>query len=562
MPKFDWLLCTMRRLFTIIVLLVSFCSCGQKGVHKVVNDASVLLSERPDSSLALLRSICIDDIHCNKDKARYALLKSAAYDKNYLDISSDSLISIALNYYMGHKGCDKQLMGAYYYSGIVYKNSGDYERAVVSFEKAENIAEAIEDYYHIGLINRNKADIFNGRNNIKEAIELEKKAITSFEKANAPLYLLYAQLSLAVLYNNDKDYESSASLLDSIEHCNADPYFINKCRLLRAEGMIAENNNLKKAIDTYLSVPEEYYHFSDYGRLAIAYERIGQKDSSDMMMGKAYQNARNNLDSASIDFMKARVSVSREDYKTAHDLVFHAALVQDSLTRVLLSQSLNNAQRDYYRQDAQMQELRAEHEHRNGVLTIIIIVLLFSLIIVILIGRNREKKEVIKEQMAQISMQGKELLEAIKANAFLVSSVFCDKYFNLERIATVYYNCSNDKEKEHLLDEFKKQADGIKNDKNFFPDLEKLLNINCNNIMVKIREQIPQIKGTNIRILALLYAGMPYVFIQILIRSQSTNALKTAKNRLKKTILESDAKDKELFLSLLNINKMIKASHK
>lgn len=550
----------MRHFFLFWGLLALVLSCNRLATRKSLDSASDLLAEKPDSSLAILESIRIDDFPSKKDRARYALLKSAAYDKNYIDICSDSLIGIAVDYYAGHRGNDKQAMGAFYYNGIVLKNAGSYEKAIVSFEKAERIAVSLGDYYHMGLINRNKSEIFNARNNIKDAIIHEKKAIQFFDKADAPLYSLYAKLNLAVCYNNDKDYTSAFSVLDSIDNSGTDSFFAYKCRLLRAEGMIAENIDLQDAVKMYLSVPEDYYFYVDFGRLAIAYDRLGQRDSSDIMIDKAYHASRNKLDSATVDFMKARIAVNREDYKIAHDLVFHASLVQDSLTRVLLAQSVNNAQRDYYREDALLQELRSEQERKNGIIIVIITILISSLIIVTLVGRNRKKDEYLKEQMAQISIKGAALSDTIKQNAILVSSIFNERYFHLETISSGYYSCSSNKEKERLLDEFKKQINTIKDDKQLFSDLENLLNKNCDNVMAKLREQVPSIKGKSIKIISLLFAGIPYDFIQLLIGSQSVFALRTSKSRYKKAILASGARDKDLFLSLLYTKRAIKES--
>lgn len=547
----------MRHIFLFIGLLALTLSCEVLATHKELDAAADLLSERPDSALVILESIRFDGISCKKNRARYALLKSAAYDKNYIDICSDSLIGIAVDYYSGREGSEKQAMGALYYNGIVLKNAGSYEKAIVLFEKAERIAESIGDNYHLGLINRNKSEIFNARNNIKEAITYEKKAIHFFDRADAPLYSLYAKLNLAVCYNNDKDYPSALSVLDSIENSSANTYFAYKCRLLRAEGMIAENIDLKNAIKLYLSVPENHYFYTDFGRLAIAYDRLGQRDSSNIMIEKAYHASRNELDSASVDFMKARIAVNREDYKAAHDLVLNASLVQDSLTRVLLVQSVNNAQRDYYREDAMLHELRSEQERKNWMFIVIITLLISSLIIVTLIGRNRRKDEFIKEQMAQLSVNGAALSDTIKQNAVLVSSLFNEKYFHLERLSSRYYSCSSNNDKEKMLNEFKRQINTIKDDERLFSDLENLLNKNCDNVMAKLREQVPSIKGNNIKIISLIFAGIPYDIIQILIGSQSVFALRTAKNRYKKAIISSDAKDKDLFLSLLSTNQAL-----
>ena len=509
------------------------------------------MTDRPDSSLAILQSIRLDDIQNRKDRARYAILKSAAYDKNYIDICSDSLISIAVNYYSERHGNNRQRMMAWYYNGIVLKNAGEYERAVVSFEKAERIAESIGDNYHVGLVNQNKAVVFNARNNVIEAISFAKKAIEAFDRADKPLYSIYSKLTLARLYTTNKDYGSAESVLDSIEPDSPDEYFLNSCRIMRANGLAADNRDLHKAVEIFRLVPEQMFHITDYGRLAIVCERLGQKDSSDLMKECAYRNCRNDLDTATVDFMVSRIASERRDFEMAYRLTMNAALVQDSLTRILLSQSINNALRDYYREDARLQEYLARQERKNAVFSIIVILLVFSLIIVLMDSQSRKKNEQIKEQITLITMQREELSKAIKNNALLVSSLFNEKYFHLERISADYYDCSNPRDKERLLKEFKEQTDKIKDNTILFSDLENLLNINCDNVMAKLREQFPRIKERNLRIISLFFAGMPYELVHILVNGQSVSALKTTRSRFRKLIMDSQAKDKEQFLSLL-----------
>lgn len=543
---------TMRKAIILSICVALIWDCVQVDYQHALEDASALFQVRPDSSLAILQSFKLNDLKSNKDRAMYALLKSAAYDKNYIDLQSDSLTSIAVDYYSGRRGYSAQELMAWYYHGIVQKNAAEYEKAIVSFEIAERLAETTQDDYYLGLICQNKAVVFNARNNIVEAIICIKKAVDSFDRAGKPLYSIYAKLALARLYTTNKDYNLAEEILDSIEPESPNEYFLNDCRLLRANGLAADNKNLSKAVRLYTMVPEEYFHITDYGRLAIAYERLGQKDSASLMTEKAYRNCNNELDSASVDFMISRVEFERHNYKSAYDLALNASMVQDSLTRILLTQSVNNALKDYYHEDAKQQELKVKQERKLSAMSIIIIVLSFSIILLVLCLNSRKKDETIKEQMAQISLQHDEMSRVLRDNALMVSSAFNEKYFHLEKISTEYYSCTNTREKENLLKRFKQQIGKIKDDEQLFSDLDALLDKNCNGVMSKLKEQVPEISGRNLRTISLLFAGMPYRLVQILMGSQSVNALKTAKNRYRNTIKDSNAIDKELFLSLLS----------
>ena len=94
------------------------------------------ISEDPQRALDSLRTVSAGDIPGRENRARAALLHSMALDKNYIDVSSDSIISTAVDWYSRHGSPDEKLK-AYYYQGRVYENAGDDEAAMESFVRAE-----------------------------------------------------------------------------------------------------------------------------------------------------------------------------------------------------------------------------------------------------------------------------------------------------------------------------------------------------------------------------------------------------------------------------------------
>ena len=123
-----------------------------------------------------MESIAPDDLKTREEKARFTLLKTAALNKNNVEISDDSLISIAVDYYSNRKDPRHRMM-AHYYHGLVQDNAGEYTTAIVSLEKAEKDALAIGDHLYAGLIYRTKGDIFNKSNNNQAVSACFKDAI-------------------------------------------------------------------------------------------------------------------------------------------------------------------------------------------------------------------------------------------------------------------------------------------------------------------------------------------------------------------------------------------------
>lgn len=83
--------------------------------------AESLLQEHPDSVLYIIKTYADKTESLSKGEyARYCLLYCAACDKNYIDLTSDSTIIIAVNYFADKAGKYRYLSN--YYHGIALKN--------------------------------------------------------------------------------------------------------------------------------------------------------------------------------------------------------------------------------------------------------------------------------------------------------------------------------------------------------------------------------------------------------------------------------------------------------
>ena len=82
----------------IILLLLGITGCRKHyPVAEKLLQAEAVMNEHPDSALNLLKGIEQPELQTREHHARYALLYSQALDKNYIDLTNDSLINIAVD---------------------------------------------------------------------------------------------------------------------------------------------------------------------------------------------------------------------------------------------------------------------------------------------------------------------------------------------------------------------------------------------------------------------------------------------------------------------------------
>lgn len=541
----------MKRLSIALWFLLVCISC-KTGVYANLDYAESILHEKPDSALLALKAIETSQLKTREAKARYALLLSAAYDKNYIDIKSDTLISVATSYYSEH-GAPRYRMLAWYYDGIVLKNGSQHTASIIAFEKAEKEAKALDDNYQLGLIFRNKAEVFSYNYNDKDAIECCKKTIYHFELANAPAYKASAELYLATAYSNNKQFYEADSLFSFILEHYSDPKLTAYSNIRKAGILVKTNSDSKQALSLYRQAPLRYYSKFDFSNRALAHERVMEKDSADFWLSKAYSRCYNAVDSTAINSITSHILHHRGNYETAFSMLEQVLSMEDSLTRSKLFQSVTGAQRDYYISENLRQEEQLHHARQQRIQGWIIGLLLALTGILLFWGYSREKDRQLQEQINRLALKEKELAHSNKTNAHLLGSLFSARIEHLDQLYRDYINTENKQEREDLFKQIKQTVSSLRHTPEAFEALEQDLDRYCDGVMSKLRTQVPKIRGNNLQIITLFFAGFSYEAVQLIMNSVSIESLKTARSRFRKEILAAHAPDEAFLLEMLEV---------
>ena len=171
--------------------------CGSSdAVDDRLTIAEELMEERPDSALCILNDILESEIRGNRIKARYALLKSIALDKNYIDTTTFEVLQPAIDYYLTEGNADEKLR-TLYYKGRIHRNAGEYDLAMQMYLSGLDLEGEITDsltfsrllvaqgtlfyrqYQIQGFVNNNlkAGDIFGKKGEIQSQLRCYGKAL-------------------------------------------------------------------------------------------------------------------------------------------------------------------------------------------------------------------------------------------------------------------------------------------------------------------------------------------------------------------------------------------------
>ncbi|MDE5728321.1 MAG: hypothetical protein K2H94_09415 [Duncaniella sp.] len=186
-------------LMPLYILTLAGCG-GRSQAMQSMDLAEELMPLRPDSSLAVLDAISPESLRGAEEEARYALLKSIAFDKNYIDTTSLDVIQPAVDYYLKHGSADEKLRTCHY-QGLIYVHRGELDMAMQTFLKGEAIGRNATDSLTLALLYVAKGMVNYRSYQIKEFVSNDLKAskiLHQIDDTNRELQCLIKVLNGAI----------------------------------------------------------------------------------------------------------------------------------------------------------------------------------------------------------------------------------------------------------------------------------------------------------------------------------------------------------------------------
>lgn len=210
-------------LLIILLIVCLTCGCQRSQVNKQLDLAEAVMEEHPDSALVILEEIDGGGLR-GESQARHALLLSQAYDKNYIDLTSDSLISIAVNYYLDSDDEYHKMLSQYYW-GLVCHNAMAEKEALYNALRANDIAVARNDTLNMcrtfGLIGR----IYRTSYNFQSAYEWHKRSLKLAKLLQRQDWMMASYYNIAESSLYLQRFEESLANADSASMLSLAPDF-------------------------------------------------------------------------------------------------------------------------------------------------------------------------------------------------------------------------------------------------------------------------------------------------------------------------------------------------
>ena len=244
--------------------------------------AEAVMEEHPDSALALLDTLDRSRLTTREARARHALLYSQALDKNYIELTTDSIIRPAAQYYARH-GSPNDRLKAQYYLGCIFRNASDWEQAIEHFVNAEEYVDRATDWQAVGRLYSAKRAIYFDIYDFEKSYRDALLSAEYYGKSGDVPLMVKALINAANCAYFLHNYETADSLLhevkakhwDGSSMSNKSSYFSISLYLAVKTDSTAVKSILSEYLRT-VTVPEEM----DWSAVANMYRMSGNLDSA------------------------------------------------------------------------------------------------------------------------------------------------------------------------------------------------------------------------------------------------------------------------------------------
>lgn len=373
----------------ILLLSALLCLAGCRDSRLItdsLNRAEAWMEEHPDSARAALSALSFDEIRQSDNRARYALLYTQMQDKNYMDETNDSLISVAADYYRHTDDVRRRFLSCYY-KGKVLFNGGNHLNAMLLFGEAESLCEEVDDDYLLGLLYSQMGTAYKDFYNYTKSLAMFQKAMVCYEQAGKRKHYLYALLDQAGVCRNMDKNEDSYLLLHSVlkeAQKEEDNVLIKLClgdliMLCTDMGDVHEADSLYHDFSRNFDISSLSSSFM--ANIAEIQALKKEWSYSDKLLEQAWQRSKTEKDSVVLYLVDARIHAMKYPQTKAYYSMLEGVKKQNSLIGKSVEQPLFEVQNKLLIAELENQQYKMQTERMERCVVVILLMILFTIVV-------------------------------------------------------------------------------------------------------------------------------------------------------------------------------------
>ncbi|MBQ8761412.1 MAG: hypothetical protein IJZ06_08335 [Bacteroidales bacterium] len=482
----------MKKCLKIALLSLLLVSCSkQDTASRMLSMAQSYVETSPDTALIYLDSILIPEKFLKEERyMEYLVTKVQAKYKNYDNIKDDTNIFEAKHYFNKkakrptlNAQSSEYRMYANLYSGCVYEEMEEFEKALSDYKTAFTIAEATKDSLYMWRINNYIGNIFNKKTYWEEALKTYKKSLvlakTEFEKAGS-----YAKLAIHYYLNDNKDsslfhIDKAINMAELSQDEKTQSQVYQNAYVIYSE--LGETKLAWKYLNMSASINNDISKESLYNLNFLSfYLAQDMEDSARIYVNKL----RNNFETIDDNHLKSSICDAFTSYYSAKGIHDSALYYQKEMTSILDAINKENLEQNIYeiqkKYDYELQ--RNVYQSKLNKRLVAIIIILCAAIVLYIIVKQRERW--LSNQVRNLSLQNEDYKRGMKESLKVIKKV---------------NESEHDKRKKQNINEIKEHVYGSQY-KTAFEASVDVLETTYSKISLFVKKAYPQLNQTEYKV--------------------------------------------------------------
>jgi hypothetical protein len=515
-------------LLTLIGFLLAACYQTSPQDKAILSRADRLMENHPDSALHLLKTLTHPQKLSTPDHALYALLLSQAFDKCNVSIESDSLISIATDYF-SHSREPGRAGYAYFYLSRCERNRENAKGQAEALLKAIPFAIKSNNQKLLGHIYNDKASIYKNQQQLDSMLYYFQLSLSAFKKGadkrNSALCLLDIGFSYSLLddYNTALFYYKKAEQ-EAIPLNN--PILLSSIYRFTGATFCSQLNFPLALHYLHLAaLTSDSYDYNKWEIFAMVFIKTGQLDSARFYLHKSITSG---YKTTVCYQLLQEIAEKQHSLTEALHYAKLASIAKDSLNKSSLTTSFAGMEKKYnYERIAANNKTLIISNQRTKIVVLVLLLGLSLIIVVTLLWITRAKQQQIKQHLALVEKEKENnilLRQQLNMQQALLKNVEHHKKITMMRLIPT---------KNTSLEEQKSTAE---NDSiALYEELIASVNALYAGFSQNLSSQFPHLTTTDILICCLFRAGFDSGMISALLDTQ-TDSFNVRRTRLRKKL--------------------------
>lgn len=546
------------RIILGILIVLSFTGCYNREQDYRLDEAEALLQNKPDSALTILQQFIPGSQQA--EQARYALLYSAALDKNHIKITNDSLIRKAWNYYEHHPKNLRNQCKTLYYWGRIKLRADDKAGALRIFLEIEKKLKDTNEPYYKGLLYNQIGEVYYAQMNYNRAYHYFRESRNNFRQSENLREETEATLDMAASAYHSKDIEKAMRLysaaLDLADEQKNDELAESSLTNLASLYVISGKRQIPHDLLQRIELSARKDTLYGYHTLVDVQLLKNRVDSARHYLKLAEAHTTDIRDMADLYYTAYRIEAQSKNFEKATDNIHRYIYLTDSLTRSNMQFSAGMVEREYFQEQSAFAEYRIKNRTILEISAILIVILLLGVAWYIIRQRMRLQRErtdhylLLAEEANSEYKALTERMEGQRSTESHLKGLVTSRFDIIDKLGKTYYERENTlSQQAAMFQEVKQIITDFSENNEMLQELELIVNTCHDNAMQKLRNDFPSMKEADIRLLCYIFVGFSPQVISLFMKDTVANVY-ARKSRLKSRIKSAETTNKDLFLSL------------